>query len=165
MELILGSESALVVRVDGGYWHYDVAPVSGKRRAESMVHVLSAQAQEKPAQKGTSFTLYVALQDFNATNGGTHFVPWAEDGRSGDAIISPDLPAGSVIMYDSVGLLHRAADHVPPPGSRDVARWVTWTTMVSASHPDHLYPFQNGEYSLFDVLGKDEAEYRGRYLS
>jgi len=31
--------------------------------------------------------------------------------------------------------------------------------MVSASHPDHLYPFQNGEYSLFDVLGKDEAEY------
>jgi len=39
------------------------------------VHVLSAQAQEKPAQKGTSFTLYVALQDFNATNGGTHFVP------------------------------------------------------------------------------------------
>ena len=39
-------------------------------------------------------------------------------------------------------------------------RWVTWTTMVSASHPDHLYPFQNGEYSLFDVLGKDEAEYQ-----
>ena len=36
--------------------------------------MLSAQAQEKPAQKGTSFTLYVALQDFNATNGGTHFV-------------------------------------------------------------------------------------------
>ena len=46
-----------------------------------------------------------------ATNGGTHFVPWGEDGRSGDAIISPDLPAGSVIMYDSVGLLHRAGDH------------------------------------------------------
>ena len=121
---------------------------------------LRAQAQEKPAQKGTSFTLYVALQDFNATNGGTHFVPWDENGRSGDAIISPDLPAGSVIMYDSVGLLHRAGDHVPPPGSRDVARWVTWTTMVSASHPDHLYPFQNGEYSLFDVLGADEEEYR-----
>ena len=36
----------------------------------------------------------------------------------------------------------------------------TWTTMVSASHPDHLYPFQNGEYSLFDVLGADEEEYR-----
>ena len=54
-------------------------------------------------------------------------------------------------MYDSVGLLHRAGDHVPPPGARDVARWVTWTTMVSASHPDHLYPFQNGEYSLFDT--------------
>ena len=32
--------------------------------------------------------------------------------------------------------------------------------MVSASHPDHLYPFQNGEYSLFDVLGADEAEYQ-----
>ncbi len=36
----------------------------------------------------------------------------------------------------------------------------TFTTMVSASHPDHLYPFQNGEYSLFDMLGADEAEYQ-----
>jgi len=31
---------------------------------------------------------------------------------------------------------------------------------VSAAHPDHLYPFQNGEYSLFDVLGKSEADYQ-----
>ena len=88
MELVLGSESALVVgahkrvlkkmwpvlkriRPDlaidergflrnqnphGGYWHLDV--------------------EADPAIKGTSFTLYVVLQDFNATNGGTHFVPW-----------------------------------------------------------------------------------------
>ena len=48
---------------------------------------------------------------------------------------------------------------VPPPGVRDVARWVTWTTLVSAAHPDHLYPFQNGEFSLFDVLGEDDDAY------
>jgi len=139
MELVLGSESALVVgahkrvlkkmwpvlkriRPDlaidergflrnqnphGGYWHLDV--------------------EADPAIKGTSFTLYVVLQDFNATNGGTHFVPWDED-----YIVSPDLTAGSVILYDSVGLYHRAGDHRPPPGVRDVARWVTWTTLVSA---------------------------------
>ena len=35
-----------------------------------------------------------------------------------------------MILYDSVGLYHRAGDHRPPPGVRDVARWVTWTTLV-----------------------------------
>ena len=30
---------------------------------------------------------------------------------------------------------------------------------MSAAHPDHLYPFQNGEFSLFDVLGEDDDAY------
>ena len=78
----------------------------GRSRRSPRRHL---DVEADPAIKGTSFTLYVVLQDFNATNGGTHFVPWDED-----YIVSPDLPAGSVILYDSVGLYHRAGDHVLP---------------------------------------------------
>jgi len=159
MEQVLGSESALVVgahrrllkslwpllekiRPDflidergflrnqnphGGYWHKDVVEWTG-------------------AVRGTSFSVFVALQDVNQENGVTMFVPW-----NGDYVAAPHLPAGSVLMYDTVGLLHRAGNHTPPVGAPDVARWVTWTTLVSEAHKEHLCPFQTGERSVFDL--------------
>ena len=35
-------------------------------------------------------------------------VPW-----NGDYVAAPDLTAGSVLMYDSVGLAHRPGNHTP----------------------------------------------------
>jgi len=78
----------------------------------------------------TFYCIFFALQDTTPQNGGTLYLPWGSS-----AVVAPDLPAGSVVIFDQMGVLHRVGDNQgPPPGRPESMRWLAFQGLYSGTH-------------------------------
>ena len=110
-------------------WRRLLADVGAERK--------SSRRRGYPDRRRRFYCIFFALQDTTPQNGGTLYLPWGSS-----AVVAPDLPAGSVVIFDQMprrradagsrrsrrgrdsskhvdaaaaGAIHRNASTPPPP--------------------------------------------------
>eukprot|EP00746_Dinoflagellata_sp_MGD_P118333 gnl/MRDRNA2_/MRDRNA2_54482_c0_seq1.p1 gnl/MRDRNA2_/MRDRNA2_54482_c0~~gnl/MRDRNA2_/MRDRNA2_54482_c0_seq1.p1 ORF type:complete len:163 (+),score=17.20 gnl/MRDRNA2_/MRDRNA2_54482_c0_seq1:135-623(+) len=81
----------------------------------------------RDGRAGSALNVLVTLQDISHANGATAFQPF--DSKT---YVVPELPAGSLIVYD-YGVLHRAFDRT---GLVPSARWLLYQVVTMAGQRD-----------------------------
>ena len=101
---------------------------------------------------GNGISINIPLQAVGPANGGTVFLPWTKGegtkpvpplGRA--HFISPELPAGSLLLYDYT-VRHRAGNHTRPEPS---ARWMLYQIVHSRSLGVFDRNFDEANVSIF----------------
>ena len=101
---------------------------------------------------GNGISINIPLQAVGPANGGTVFLPWTKGegtktvpplGRA--HFISPELPAGSLLLYDYT-VRHRAGKHTRPEPS---ARWMLYQIVHSRSLGVFDRNFDEANVSIF----------------
>ena len=101
---------------------------------------------------GNGISINIPLQAVGPANGGTMFLPWTKgEGTktappsAGAPLISPELPAGSLLVYDYT-VRHRAGKHTRPEPS---ARWMLYQIVHSRSLGVFDRNFDEANVSIF----------------